>query len=206
MSGSTVYMLGQAMAIAASNDQGVTWTVTTGIPNGGGTLIAPIANNYNSTSPVALDLINRRGYALLNDGSVASFSLDAPTAGFTIESPAGTFNTSPSVRIMVAAGQLYHFTDVGLQPHEGWCAAPVPGPLVWTQFLNAAALTPLTDGMGYTASAPLDLGEGWFGWECTQQSTKPFATAFADGVKLFDRFTLTDPMLPSGRRPFLRVL
>lgn len=205
LSGATVFMIGQAMAIAQSNDAGATWTVTTGIANTN-TLRPPFNNNYNACNGgVALDLINRRGYGNCTDGSLLSWSLDTPTTGYTIESPAGTF-TNAQGRLWIQAGYLYHLHETGAATKPGLWAAKLGVPLVWRQVLAPAALTPIWDGGPYTAGFGLDLGEGLVGIECTVQSTKKFVFAFADGVKFFDRYTITDPNLPSGRKPYTRII
>lgn len=204
-----IHMIGQAMAIATSTDQGVTWTVNAAVPNASPVInTVAVAGGYNRAPNVAFDWVRRKGYALDSNGALKSWDLDNPTVGFTTVLANGSF----------FAGGLWFYTSQGIwtganynqTPKPGFWFAPFSDPTNWKQAFPLASIpTPTPPNpiiQSNIVSIIEQLGLVVFDNGVGAGASFPANFSIADGVTTFDRWTVADPGFAGGRKPYIRVL
>jgi hypothetical protein len=222
-SGANTYMLSQLGALATSTDAGATWgVVNTALPGAAAisTFQTTTIATSNNLPSVVLDQAGRRGYALMVGGAVTSWSLDTPTSGFITEVPANHFTVpatpTSAVYMFGTPLGLFVFNLAGGSRNGLWFAKfpATPGGMAPFTFATQQAGLPMyqapspPSGMDYIGGWGLTLGDGFIGFDNSSQSpgAVPASFGIADGITRFDRYAVTDPLLASGRKPFMRVL
>ena len=193
-------MLGQAQAIATSADNGATWAVNAAVAGATGAIVFCVCN-YMSYPAVALDYTRRKGYCIVGANTVLQFDMDNPTAGFTAL-PALPAQGANANRITAASYGLF-VTGANGTVFMPWSAM--------TQWL--VALAPMPNEFNQNDSRPvaplIELGDGWM---ISQQCNTPSppgvkaAVRILDNYSWFDRYSMADPKLISGRKPWMKVL
>lgn len=211
-SGSTLYMLDKLQVLGTSNDDGVTWVVTTGLANVSGQIVCQQDSNRQAISMVVFDPITRLGYFINNSGGMRSFNMDNPTAGFTIDQADGSWGAPTGMRFANTAYGLLTYMQTNYQARPSFWARKRGVSGKFLQVCSNAFLPIDTGAFGacYSlAGSFMDLGDGYMTFDNspdTVPTTLPISWQMGDLVNTFDRYSLpVDPFLPSLRRPFIRV-